>query len=349
MHLIGGPVSHQKWVDLYLSHGEDTWPPYEVRLELTEGCHLRCQHCGISGIRRPGDTTLRHMPRDVWLAAVSEIQERQWQSVVVLSGRGEPLLYPNLENSIDAMRRLLPVNSIWMETSGHGLVRRGLRDPDLVFIEAANSMALLMEAGLSVMIVRRRAGSEMVWDCLDERTSELYQHTGAVVHRGLPGGRHDPDFSNRRKISLRHVWLAPDNERSPRSHSPAWSHTGAGAEPSIEPGVLHVCKLPHHEMSVRWDGRVQLCQEDWRGELCLGDTTRQSLYDVWYGPVARAVRSRASHGYRGLRPCNTCDRRAGRVQVPELRIPPTEEDRATVEEALRAGRMTKRVVRPWER
>lgn len=221
-----------------------------------------------------------------------------------------------------------------------------------IFISIVNRLSVLIEAGVSVITISRRRGSERIWDALDKNFDEIKDHTGALVRRGHPE-------SSRRATGQGHIWLSQDVFRSHslQHHNQAWNHAGAGDVKFRKrlSGDLRSpqCLRPVEEMSVRFDGRVPLCQDDWRGEMRLGDVYKQSLYDVFYSPLARAARRRLTcDGDRSLRPCSNCDHISdwgGWAKENNQRSPSRPGDREMMEEALRRGSMTKPVLRPWER
>jgi radical SAM protein with 4Fe4S-binding SPASM domain len=47
---------------------------------------------------------------------------------------------------------------------------------------------------------------------------------------------------------------------------------------------------------VGYDGRVSACCRDYHGELIVGDVTRQSLSEIWHGPMMSSLRD--AHGRR---------------------------------------------------
>lgn len=335
-------------VSRFLSCGEDCWPPHEINLEIVEGCALRCEWCGVRGIREDGDGTLRLASPSLWQQMARELAEMQWLSRVVISGRGEPLLHPRFDQCLDAFRRTSPRTVVWVETSGYRLVNPNLRQEDPIFFAAANRLASMVEAGMSAVLVRRRRGSERVWDVLSRRRDDLEQFVGVrVLHGLLESPRH-----LRRE---NHIWLAPDNVRGHMSHSPADNHAGAGAEmgpwPTKGRRRTRACLRPIEEMAVRWDGRVAMCQDDYRGEVCLGDITRSGLWSVYYGDVARAARARLGGGLRDLRPCASCDHISdwsGWNKESDQRTAPTSGHAVVMRAALARGSMTSPVLRRWE-
>src|SRR5689334_11301036 len=87
----------QRWLNDHASHGEEVWPPKVVVLELVEGCPLRCPLCGVRGIREDDDRSLKFMEPWVWQKVERELRERCWPCRILLTGRGEPAMHPQLD------------------------------------------------------------------------------------------------------------------------------------------------------------------------------------------------------------------------------------------------------------
>ena len=334
----------------YLSHGEDWWPPHEVRMELVEGCALRCQHCGIQGIREPGDRTLRFMDPALPVKAAREIYRRIWKSVLVYTGRGEMCNHPNLDRIVEEVRDLsrLRWQTQVLETSGAGLLDLRLRNHGPIGIRYVNRMASLMESGLTVLMLHRRRGTEYIWDAVDDMAEDAAYLLDARLERyyvSHTSGRADRVFCLIRDV-VRAKMADPVIRAS--------AHAGAGAR-AFRPHVKRVmgvpmCGRPAQELVVRFDGRVVICQEDYRGEVCIGDFNEQSLYDIWYSPIARSARARGFAGLRDLRPCSGCDHVTdGRMLVGcrHMVRPPDSGD--LVRLALEQPPLTTPVLRHWER
>lgn len=67
------------------------------------------------------------------------------------------------------------------------------------------------------------------------------------------------------------------------------------------------CVLPFRQMIVRPDGKVSLCCNDAIGKYTLGDLTRESLKEVWFGPKFEKVRQCLYEGRENWGECRHCD------------------------------------------
>ena len=351
--------------DRHLAHGEDTWPPYEIRLELVEGCPLRCRHCGINGIREPDDKTMNFMEDWVWEKVGEELFARRWKTVTILSGRGEPAMHPHLDRCITSLSDRLrgfkireitgksdiemrKRRCVWMESSGCGLAVRNAKREDLILPSLVDNLYVYSRAGLNCLIVGRREGYHHLWDAIWNWRDLIHEMTGMTVRRG------ERD-SHPTMAKVMDIWLEQDIRLLARDwRGPAECHGGAGA-PKFKKGkafnlpLRPPCYRPIREMNVRWDGKVTLCREDWRGEVCMGDLRTQSLHEIFYSPEFRAARRRAHDGLRDLRPCSACDHVGSRLtHVHKLISPAKPGDRDLIEALLQADPMTEPVLRPWE-
>ncbi len=62
------------------------------------------------------------------------------------------------------------------------------------------------------------------------------------------------------------------------------------------------CKHPWMSMSVKSDGEVHMCMEDYNNEIFLGDSYKKSLYDIWNGELYDKFRK----DHFELTPCIKC-------------------------------------------
>ena len=73
------------------------------------------------------------------------------------------------------------------------------------------------------------------------------------------------------------------------------------------------CILPFQEIEIRPDGKVSLCCCDALGKYTLGDVSKRSLLDIWYGEKYREVRNRIRFGIKNLKACMKCDYLSGPI------------------------------------
>lgn len=67
------------------------------------------------------------------------------------------------------------------------------------------------------------------------------------------------------------------------------------------------CALPFQQFIVRPTGQVSLCCNDALGEHTLGDLTKESLVEIWYGEKYRQVRQALAKGRSNYGNCKFCD------------------------------------------
>lgn len=67
------------------------------------------------------------------------------------------------------------------------------------------------------------------------------------------------------------------------------------------------CVLPFKQLIIRPDGKVSLCCNDPLGKETLGDLSKESILDVWYGEQFQAIRDALYKGRGSLGHCKWCD------------------------------------------
>ena len=97
--------------------------PYSVQVEPVEGCPLRCDFCGINGIR---DATHKYNYMTIKTAEhiASEIARLSWTCRVEFAMHGEPTMHKQLSKIITIFRKHLPKNYFLLTTNGIGLLSK---------------------------------------------------------------------------------------------------------------------------------------------------------------------------------------------------------------------------------
>lgn len=320
--------------------------PFAVQIEPVEGCNLRCTFCGLNGIRGK-DNNFKFMSLTTAQVVAQGIAQAGWNCRLEFAMHGEPTQHPDLPGLVAVFRQHLPKAYMLLECNGSGLVKDPVGRLQALYQAGMDTVAVdEYEQAKWAQQIRTKLGAA----AMPDRTSEMRFMVGEDVDyyeyprepNGNPHRRH-----HRRRL----VFIAPINTAVEGTHSTLNNHAGAGAPPKA---LQARCAKPFRELSVRWDGNVAVCCNDWRGEYPVGNVT-QGVEAVWNSPAMQAARVYLYHGQRsGLHPCNKCDATSYRVGLlPDKKgkdtLPlPTARHRKAVLEAEANGPLTPPVLRPWE-
>lgn len=310
-------------------------PPFALQIELTEGCNLRCPFCGLNGIRGKrrewkfmSMTTAEHI--------VQSFKRARWNARIEFAMHGEPSLNPDMLEIIRMFRKRLPRRAHLMMTSnGFGFAKRPTETIDTA-LEYLNVLALEDYQGVNIL----------------PKILEAY----SGVHEPLfyPQDRRGNPHRRRKPSEHELVVIAAIDLSSQGTHATLNNHAGCGA-PKNARAMGKRCAKPFREMSVRWDGNVAVCCNDWRGEYKVGNVLESTLDELWQNPAMQAARRKLYHGLRDFGPCDGCDAlsyRPGLLPDPLGKRPlpePSEEDLRAISEALAGAPYTMPVLREWER
>lgn len=309
-------------------------PPYCLQVELTEGCNLRCNFCGLNGIRGKMND-FKFMTLEVAERLVELMIAERWCPRVEFAMHGEPSANPQMEAIARAFRQGLSARTHLMMTSnGYGF----LKDPTTTIdgmLQWLNVLALDWYEGVQIVpkILERYQG----------------QHTPVYYPQDKQGNPH-----HRRKPAERVLVIVQDIVKATKgTHASVNNHCGCGA-PKNDKAAGKRCAKPFRELSIRWDGSVALCCNDWTGIYKCGSILDQALGDIWNGKFFRAARRKLYRGQRDFGPCEGCDALSYRPgllpdQRGKLTMPAVDQnDLRAIEEACSGDTYTVSVLRPWQ-
>ena len=264
-------------------------PPYAIQVELTEGCNLFCNFCGLQGIRPGPNRDLKFMTPELAARLASLIAESGWRSRIEFAMHGEPTMNPNWLEIIGQFRRALPRQNLMMLSNGGGLLGGDVEAKIATALKSLNVLAV--DAYESVGIARKIQGS------LDRTSWRWYPDDGeANPHR-------------RRKPSEPHelVFVRDISQSTKGNHATLNNHAGS-AFALNDRAAGKRCAKGFRELSIRWDGQVAICCNDWRGQYRVGAVAdAPSLEDIWQHPAFDAARHKLIRGERDFGPCHGCD------------------------------------------
>lgn len=315
-------------------------PPFAIQIELVEGCNLYCNFCGLQGIREKTDKTYKMMPSEVARSIAKQIQKAKWNSRIEFAMHGEPTMHREYVHMVKVFRERLPKNQLMMTSNGGGLLPR-----------VEENLTALFDAGLNVFAFDAYDYVK-IKDKVDEQLKESGE-LGFEVHRYPKERAFSPHnrYGHEARIFIR---VKDISKASKGTHSVLNNHCGSGSKPLKKPIVAR-CAKPFRELSIRWDGSVAICCNDWRGIFKCGNIVTDGLLEIWNGEAMNSARRFLIRGDRkSLKPCNVCDAKSYRVGLLPDKFgkvhlrEPNEIDRQNVKNAASGETLTEPVKRPWE-
>lgn len=289
-------------------------PPFSVQVELNEGCNLGCSFCGLRGMREEGRDPWYAMTKKTAQRIISELQRVGWTSRIIFSMHGEPTLNPNMVRIIKLFREGLPKAILSVMTNGYGIVH-GFGDKEDGFSSITERVMELASAGLNDLIIdyySAKGDAALIEAELSDKTAhEGYdiniQHLAPKV----------PLYGNR--VKNFRVLFNPPIQKEGAINRHLCNHCGAAGplDPSYQ-GKR--CARPFRELSIRYDGSVALCCNDFRGEYPIGNIMEESIEEIWYSKRFEAARILLYDGQRSFKPCEGCNALSHRVGLlPDMK------------------------------
>lgn len=314
-------------------------PPFAVQVELVEGCNLACSFCGINGIREHAGGPYNFMTEKTAGRIAYQIYTAGWNPRVEFAMHGEPTMHPEVVARVKQFRTHLPKQQLMMTSNGGGLLR------DISLIDQ------LFDAGLNLLVLDDYKTVKIVPKLLERYKGsrpvfEYPANLEAAPHRRWPRG-------TQAIIRVADLWTS-DNEKRKGTHTKVDNHAGCAEPPPVTP-LAKRCAKPFREMSFRWDGKVALCCDSWRGEYYCGDINKAYITEIWNSPEFQAARRKLYAKERTFDPCRKCDKVSYRTHwLPDPKgnetLPaPTAEDEALIKSVSRRKLLSTVVLRPWEK
>lgn len=328
-------------------------PPFCIQIELTEGCNLACSFCGIAGIRDnkangPDKIRGKNSNPFKFLSIANattlveklarDMKDHKWNPRIEMAMHGEPTMNPDYHDIVYLFRKHLPRTHLQMTTNGGGLLKG----------ELVENIDRLMNAGLNVLALDNYDGIK-ICDKVRERYNGKYPVFEYPLNKKANPHR-------RRKPSDHDIVIIQDIDHASKgNHATLNNHAGSAFPPNDRKEGKRCAKV-FREISVRWDGSIAICCNDWPGFYKCGNIVEDAMEtfeDIWQNNAFSAARKKLYHGERDFGPCMGCDATSYRpgllpdAKGKEEYDKPTKADIDAINKALSGGPFTTAVARPW--
>jgi hypothetical protein len=315
-------------------------PPFCIQIELVEGCNLYCNFCGLQGIREKAGGPYKFMDPLTLTTLMEGIKCAGWTPRIEFAMHGEPTMHPNFVEMLSLTRIALPKAYILLTTNGGGLLKKP---------GAGHWLKEIFDTGINTVAL----------DCYKYVNVSQKVRESVAAWPGLPTPHEYPaekEWSpHTRRPGQSLIYVEDISVAAKGTHSRLTNHCGSAFQQNYSM-IGKKCAKPFRELSIRWDGGVSICCEDWRGIFKVGNTNETPVSDLWHGKELDAVRRFLYSGMRSnISVCHGCDQRSYRTGLlpdpagKETLEPPTVDDQEVVDLACAGRPMTLPVLREWEK
>lgn len=270
--------------------------PFSIQVELNEGCTLGCNFCGLRGMREEGKEPWYPMQRETAERISDEIARVGWHSRIIFSMHGEPTLNVNALRIIRMFRKKLPEAVLSMMSNGYGIAN----SQKYSIIEMIRQYKT---AGLNDLIIdyySTAGDAKKIDDALEGNQEFQVDHLAPKI----------PLYStNAHKFR---VLFNPPIQKEGAINRHLCNHCGAAAPLDMSYQGKR-CARPFRELSIRYDGSVSICCNDFRGQYPIGNVMNMKIEDIWWSKEFEAARILLYHGDRSFTPCLGCNALSHRV------------------------------------
>lgn len=264
------------------------YKPNSINIETVQGCNRRCSFCGTMGMEKK----LHYVSKEVLFHTLKLIRGAEYYPRIRLAAHGEPTLHPDIVKIVRTIRKALPKSPISLFTNGCVIEKK----PQLV--------VSLFEAGLNNLIVDEYSDHLVGEFIRNNDICKMYP----IVEQGAGVSLLEVKHNEQR------ICITPPIDGDKNTISRKLCNQCGAALPPLETPMNKKCTVIFRELTVRHDGNVAICCNDFRGYYYVTNVkNHDSLYDVWFHERFEAARKYLYLGQRNFFPCNVCDVLGNRV------------------------------------
>lgn len=274
--------------------------PYELQLEPTNACGLRCICCSVARMARKRG----FLDFDLFEKIIVEAADLGVRKVHFYL-HGEPLLHPQLVDMVALMKRhrlgvCLATNGMLLNReNARALLQAGMNSADSIVFSILGSSKKVHEAVMPGVV--HEQVTENVHTLLQlRRQAKANGPIVETVFYAMPENNHE-------KQAFRQKWHGTvDRVRVVDKISSSFADFKLGQ--AAIPGRTRPCDLAFERLTIYWNGDVTLCAQDVDGRYQFGNLRDQSLTEVWNCAELAQIRMRQrKKDFSELPQCSGCD------------------------------------------
>jgi MoaA/NifB/PqqE/SkfB family radical SAM enzyme len=219
---------------------------------------------------------------------------------------GEPLLHPRIDELVGmaksrGMRTVIHTNTMLLdEKRSQALVSAGL-----------DEISFSINGTTPEDVHERQPGAELGVMASNVRAFlKVKQHSGSKSPLTILQIIQDQEQLKAplQRHVVRELFGSPGPDRILRLPPHGWAGQLPHRDVSARGDRYFPCQPLWQSMSVSWDGKVFACCGDLNGTVVVGDLTKESFLDVWYGQAMASLRQLvAANNRESSRLCAGCD------------------------------------------
>ena len=270
--------------------------PDHVDIELSAACNMKCPMCYTTTQRFKDEVPHTLFDFEVYKRIIDELADNGVYSIR-LSWRGEPTIHPKFMDFVRYAHK------------------KGIREIDSL----TNGLKLTPE------MFGELVDMQMAWLTISfDGTGETYEKIRAPAKFGEAVAKirrfHEikkEKGSTKPVVRIQGVWpaIAENPEKYFETFEGIVDEVSVNSlldylrkDQTFEYVENFVCPVPFQRLVIGSDGRAFMCINDEMGQVCIGDSAKESIYHIWNGPKMSEVREvhRKSKGTDTYEPCKVC-------------------------------------------
>ncbi|MFA5779077.1 MAG: SPASM domain-containing protein [Elusimicrobiota bacterium] len=304
--------------------------PIIYNIETTNACNMKCKMCPrTTMMTRP----VENIEKETFIKIVDQINpfsKEQWNSwenfvekkygisrndmsenhfflyiipkVIQLHGYGDPLLDKNMAYYIKTLNEkgffsyfsCNPVNidvekTVQMFKNGLDYIKYSIETVDDMIHKQIRGEASNFSTGY-----------KKIMQLLEIKKKEKYKTVIIITMLDLNRSNQKEDFLN-----LKKAFEEADVYIYLKSEDTQWYRKDY--HPTCSVHWTEFCQHPWASMTIKSNGEVAMCMEDFNNEIILGDAKKETLYDIWNGEKYIKFRRDHFNVTRGIRCTERCD------------------------------------------